>query len=293
MLQPNPAVRKNFLSILSFCVLLLSATLFCGCSAQKAVETAPIDPAIQADPAGQADPSMHVEEVSDPIEGFNRAMFWFNDKLYVVFLRPISKAYDAITPNFFQKGVRNFFSNLRYPIYLVSDLAQLKFDQAGDHTMRFLINTTAGIAGVMDVAKDYDYPEHLEDFGTALGYNGVEEGPYLVLPIFGPSNARDLVGRIVDTGLNPQTYLVYADVDNATAIALGLRGLEVVDDTNRASEAIDLAKKASVDYYLFVRSAYHQRRQNLIYDNKPPGAELEDEPSLDSDNGNQVPIIGQ
>ncbi len=238
-----------------------------------------------------------VSELDDPLEGFNRGVFWFNDQLYVYILRPVAKGYDAITPNPVQKGVHNFFSNLRYPIFLVSDLFQFKFEQAGEHTLRFLINTTIGIVGVMDVAKDFDLPEHVEDFGTALGYHGVQSGPYIVIPLLGPSNVRDLFGRVIDTFLNPLYYLTYIEEDSVKVpVIVGLKILETTDDVNRAREAIDLVKESSLDPYLYIQSAYNQRRQNLIYDNKPPkpeGEPVSDEPNFDLDESQGVPLIGQ
>lgn len=246
------------------------------------------------------------EEVSDPIESFNRSMFWFNDKLYTYLLRPIAIGYDTVVPDVAQTGVHNFFSNIRSPIYMVSDLGQLKFEQLGIHTSRFLINSTLGLGGLIDVAKELELKEHSEDFGTALGYNGVGAGPYIVLPFFGPSNTRDAFGRVVDTFLNPLYYVGAFDLssDAELAIVAGTKLLETTDDVNRARESIDLAKDTAMDYYVMIRSAYNQRRQNLIYDNKPPrpaGSELmtdgqtvdgEVEPSFE-DAESAPPLIGQ
>lgn len=145
-----------------------------------------------------------VEEPYDPLEDFNRAIFSFNDTLDVHLLEPVARAYRDYTPDPMRTGIGNFFLNLRYPSYLVSDVVQGKFDQVLEHTGRFLINSTVGVVGLIDVAKDWGLPDHDEDFGIALAYHGVPSGPYLVIPVVGPSSVRDGVGRVVDAFLDPQ-----------------------------------------------------------------------------------------
>ncbi len=219
----------------------------------------------------------------DPLESVNRGIFWFNDKVDVYVAEPVASGYDEYIPDPIQDGIRNFFLNIRSPIYVVSDLVQLKFGQAGTHTGRFLINSTLGGLGLVDVAKEFGLRHESEDFGVALGYHGVGEGPYLVLPILGPSNTRDLFGRVVDFFLNPLNYAgdVWEDGDN---IALGATVVEGISDRARLLDAIESAKDASVDYYSFVKNSYHQHRQNLIYDNNPP------EEETDADLAEEEPI---
>lgn len=219
-------------------------------------------------------PALAQEEVYDPIEPFNRKIFWFNDKVDVYVLEPVAEGYDWLVPNAAQRSVTNFFRNLKFPAFFVSDVVQLKFDQAATHTGRFLINSTIGVVGLFDVAAEFGLEHHYEDFGTALGYHGVPEGPYLVIPFLGPSNVRDAFGRIVDSFLNPVYYVQYMDVSNDTEIALtfGLTALDVINTRADLLEAVRSAKDASLDYYLFLRSAYHQTRQNQIYDDSPPDA---------------------
>ena len=211
----------------------------------------------------------------DPFEGYNRAMFWFNDKVDVYFLEPVARGYHFTMPDVAETGVRNFFRNLQYPIRLVSDLVQLKFAQAGHHTLRFVVNSTFGVAGFADVAKHYDLEEHYEDFGVALGYCGVPSGPYLVLPFLGPSNIRDTFGRAVDYFLDPTFYIAYSSADTETKYALsgGLTALDVISRRSELLEAVETAKESSLDYYLFVKSAYAQIRKNHIWDNDPPEEE--------------------
>jgi len=213
------------------------------------------------------------DEVWDPIEPVNRGIFWFNDRLDRNLLEPIAEGYDYIFPGFVKKGVKNFFINLRYPQYLLSDLIQFKFDQAGVHTGRFILNTTLGVGGLNDIAENtFGLEHHYEDFGTALGYHGVGEGPYLMLPLLGPSNVRDTIGEVVDGAVNPVAILGYTDLDEDTVFAVdaGLRVLNIVNTRARLIEAVKTARESSVDYYLFVRSAFHQRRQGDIFDGAPP-----------------------
>lgn len=210
------------------------------------------------------------QEVSDPLEPVNRAIFAFNDTVDVYLFEPAARGYDAILPIPAQSGVSNFFDNLNYPIHLVSDLVQFKFSQALIHTERFLINTTVGFVGFVDVAERMNIPKHEEDFGTALGYHGVAEGPYIVLPFLGPSNARDAVGRLVDAFLTPTYAINYFDVDSAFEITLALRALDAINTRAQLLEAIETGKAGTLDYYSFAKSSYHQHRQALIYDGVPP-----------------------
>lgn len=217
------------------------------------------------------------QEDNDPLETVNRGVFWFNDKVDVYILEPVAKGYDYVVPDPVQKGVDNFFNNLKYPVFLLSDLLQFKFDQAATHTGRFLINTVFGLVGIFDVAEPLGLTYHYEDFGTALGHHGVPSGPYLVLPFLGPSNTRDLVGRVADSFLDPVFYLRTYGMDKETALWTGV-GLKAVDTLNTRAgllDAVESGKSASLDYYLFLRSAYYQIRQNRIYDDLPP--DLEDE----------------
>ena len=209
-------------------------------------------------------PRAWAEDIYDPIEPVNRAIFSFNDTVDVYLFEPVAKGYEWILPGVVRKGVTNFFSNLRSPIYVVSDIVQLKFGQVGTHTGRFLINSTVGVAGVFDVAKLVGLEEHYEDFGVALGHYGIPPGPYIVIPFLGPSNVRDGFGRIVDAFLTPTYYI------ESLPVALGIRGLEGVNDRADLIEAVELAKENSLDYYSFSQAAYYQVRKGYIYDGTPP-----------------------
>lgn len=216
----------------------------------------------------------------DPIEPVNRGTFWFNDQFDYYLLEPVSSGYNYVMPEVAQEGVNNFFMNLRYPSYLVSDIVQFKFDQVVDHTGRFLINSTIGLLGLIDVAKHVGLPDHEEDFGIALAYQGVPPGPYIVLPFIGPSNLRDTVGFVVDTAINPLQLFTYTDAhsDAKLAVSTGGTALKAVQTRVNYDEAIKTGKEASLDYYLFLQSAYYQYREGLVTDGKPPV-----DPSLSED----------
>lgn len=224
------------------------------------------------------------EEIDDPIESVNRQIFEFNDTIDVYALEPVARAYNDYTPDIMQTGIHNFFGNLRYPSYLVSDLVQFKFTQAAEHTGRFLINTTIGLFGLIDVAKHVGLEDHREDFGLALAYHGVPPGPYLVLPFLGPSNVRDGIGQVVDLFLDP-LYMFglstnITDTGTRDKIAYPASALRIIDIRSGLLEAIEAAKSSSVDYYLFMQSSYYQYRTGLLYDGNPPEADGED---LDED----------
>lgn len=220
-------------------------------------------------------PVAHAEEVWDPIEPVNRGVFWFNDKLDVGVLEPVATFYRDNVGQKTRKCIGNFFSNLRYPRYLASDLIQLKFEQAGLHTRRFLLNSTLGMVGFFDIASEIGLEDNYEDVGLALAYWGVPSGPYIVLPLLGPSNLRDTVGTAADTFLDPIGLLEWTGTDSDVAFEVGI-GYAVARGIHQRStllDAVDAAKESSVDYYLFVQSAYYQYRRGQLYDGSPPDEE--------------------
>ncbi|MCB0309970.1 MAG: VacJ family lipoprotein [Bdellovibrionales bacterium] len=228
--------------------------------------------------------------IYDPWEKVNRKIFWFNDKVDVNVLEPIAKGYDELLPDRIQTGVGNFFENLRYPTYLVSDLVQFKFSQALHHTGRFLLNTTVGVLGVLDVAADAGLEKHEEDFGVALAYHGLPSGPYVVIPFIGPSNIRDALGRVVDFATSPfYWYSSIVDVhwQEDWAITSGAKGLDLIDQRADLIEGIESAKSSSLDYYLFMQSAYYQYRLGLLHDGNVPGQK---DPFLDDDFEEEDPL---
>ncbi|MDC0358726.1 VacJ family lipoprotein [Oligoflexia bacterium] len=224
--------------------------------------------------------SVRAEEAWDPIEPVNRGIFWFNDKADVYVIEPVARGYDFIIPDVVQDGIGNVFANLSYPSQFLSDVLQLKFDQMLSHTGRFLINSTVGLAGFFDVAQHVGLEEHKEDFASALAYHGIPAGPYIVLPFIGPSNVRDGIGLLVDAFLDPAYWIAYGTASDKDAflISSGVTVTKFIDTRVGLFEAIETAKEASLDYYLFIQSAYYQHRTGLVNDGVAvEGDEFDDE----------------
>jgi phospholipid-binding lipoprotein MlaA len=198
--------------------------------------------------------------VSDPLQPINRAVFWFNDKVYFYFFKPLARGY-RLVPETARVGVQNFFSNLATPIRLVNNALQLKLRAAGTELGRFLINTTLGVGGLGDAAKrHFDLPIHDEDFGQTFAHYGVGMGPYLVLPFLGPSNVRDTIGDFADTFVDPIYWITDRDL---VQVAL-IKGFEIVNDLSLDKDTYEAIKEEQVDPYLFVRDAFSQRRQARV-----------------------------
>jgi phospholipid-binding lipoprotein MlaA len=202
----------------------------------------------------------HAEDERDPWEGFNRAMFDFNEGLDRWVLEPVAKGYDFATPDELQRCIRNFFWNLRVPIQSVNGLLQGKPVQGASDVGRFTVNTTIGLAGFLDPATYFGLERHEEDFGQTLGVWGVPNGPYLVIPLLGPSTVRDTGGLTVDAMLTPTWYFLDA------AVTVGSRVVDTVNTRAIYLDEVERAREASVDFYSFVRSAYQQRRESLLHD---------------------------
>ncbi len=218
----------------------------------------------------------------DPWQGWNRGAQGFNDGLDKNVVKPVAKGYAAVAPKFVNDGVTNFFSNLKDIGVFVNDFLQLKMSQGGMDASRFLINTTAGVAGFVDVAKMVDLPKHNEDFGQTLGFWGVPSGNYLVVPFLGPSSPREVVGAVGDALLNPLTYtFAFAGSGAAvSAINAGARAVDVVDIRADLIPTEKILDEASVDRYDFIKNSYQQRREHLVHDGNVPE---EDELQLDDD----------
>ena len=209
----------------------------------------------------------------DPLEGYNRAIYKFNDTLDRFVLKPVAKGYKAVMPEIIDDGVTNFFNNLDDVIVVANDVLQGKFDQAARDSTRLVFNTTFGLLGFFDVAGRYmDLPKQNEDFGQTLGKWGVGEGGYLMLPFLGPSTYRDAPALLVDWFLfNPIRFL---NPDLPSRIAtLAVEAVDTRADLLRVEKALE---DAALDRYVFIREAYLQRRLNLVYDGNPPQSELED-----------------
>jgi phospholipid-binding lipoprotein MlaA len=205
------------------------------------------------------------ERSRDPLEGFNRAMYRFNETFDDYLMKPVARGYRWLLPSPVRTGIANFFRNLREPIVIVNDLLQGKLGQAASDTGRFLTNTTLGLAGLFDPASSLGMPRHDEDFGQTFGKWGVGEGPYIVWPILGPSTLRDSAGMVGDWYAYPPTHMDNEGRRNT------LRVLEAIDLRAQLLDATDILEQAAgEDPYVFVREAYRNRRQYLIYDGNPP-----------------------
>lgn len=196
-------------------------------------------------------------QTPDPWMQGNKRVFAFNDFFDRILVRPIATTYTTFVPRFARQGIGNFFSNINDINVFVNDVLQLKFDDAVTDSGRFLVNSTIGIGGFLDVASDLGLHKNEEDFGQTLGFWGVGTGPYVMLPVFGASNVRDAFGLTLDTLFNPIQY------HDEPSVRLPLILLQEID--TRAS-LLALDELVTGDRYLFVREAYIQRRQYLVND---------------------------
>lgn len=201
---------------------------------------------------------------SDPLEGYNRGMHQFNTDFDNAFLKPVAKAYQAVTPEPVDRGVTNFFNNIADVTSAVNNLLQFKLSRFGSDVGRVAVNSTVGIAGLFDVATNVGLPSYKEDFGQTLGYWGAYESPYLVLPLIGPSTVRDTVGFAGDTFIDPFFSL------NKNEIYWGFVTLRVVDRRADLLTASKILEEAALDPYAFTRDAFLQRRRSQIFDGNPP-----------------------
>jgi phospholipid-binding lipoprotein MlaA len=209
----------------------------------------------------------------DPLEPMNRAIYHFNDGFDQLLVKPAAELYTGrMIPEFVRTGLRNFFSNINDVIVAVNDLLQGKFADAGNDVGRIVINSTAGILGFMDPATDAGLLKNNEDFGQTLGVWGFGDGPYLVLPILGPSSVRDTVGWVGDIYTWPITYVKPNRTRNTLVV---VRFVGIRADLLAASKVLEAA---ALDPYIFVRDAYLQRRRNMVFDGRPPPDEQDLEP---------------
>ncbi len=208
----------------------------------------------------------------DPFEGLNRGVYSFNKTVDSIVIDPLTGIYRAITPDFVDRGITNFFSNLNDISVIVNDLMQLKVEQAVEDTLRFVFNTTVGLFGFFDVASAIDMPKHKEDFGQTLATWGVGSGPYLMMPLFGPTTLRDTSRFPVDGFLlNPVSYL------ESDSLKIGLFGLNYADVKSDLRKTTELAEQVSLDEYEFIKNAYFEQRETLINDGS---GELEEFPDF-------------
>jgi phospholipid-binding lipoprotein MlaA len=200
------------------------------------------------------------ESIADPLEPMNRFFFQFNDKLYFYFLKPVATGYKFVVPEKARIGVDNFFYNLAFPIRLFNCIFQGKFESAGDEFVRFVVNSTVGMGGLIDVATiNVKLDKYDEDLGQTLGVYGMGPAFYLNLPVLGPSSLRDGIGSIGDAFMDPVNYIV-----PRTKYNLAVKGYERVNATSLTLGEYEDLKKSALDPYISVRDAYHQYRTKLI-----------------------------
>ena len=231
------------------------------------------------------------EGISDPLEGFNRAMFAFNDKIDAAIIEPTAKVYRFILPEPIRLAIRSFLRNLETPVILANDLLQGEFARAEQTTARFLINSIVGVGGMFDVATDFGIERHEEDFGQTLAVWGLGDGLYLVLPLLGPSSARDGIGMLADSFMDPLSYVGGGGATQT--VVSGTRTLVSGVDTRAENiEALDQIREDSIDFYARIRSMYHQHRQFLIANGDDPNYVGEPDIFLFNSDGDLEDIFG-
>ena len=199
-----------------------------------------------------------LQTIADPLEGLNRGFYSFNDGLYFYIFKPIGQGLKFIFPEPVRVAIRNFFYNLRFPARFLNCLFQLKIEGAASELARFLVNSTAGVAGFFDIASKAGLKHYDEDFGQTLGHWGLGNGFYLDIPFWGPSSARDGFGLIVDGFMWPPSYL------DPFWIAIALRVFEALNNVSLTIGEYEALIEAALDPYIAIRDAYYQYREHKI-----------------------------
>ena len=213
-------------------------------------------------PASDAAAVEEYNENNDPVEPLNRATYAVSDGIDTYVLAPVARAYRYAVPGAIRRPVHNVLQNLTTPVLFINDVVQTKPRRAGDTFMRFVINSTVGVAGVFDVASGWGYPVHDNDFGMTLALWGIPEGPFLFLPLLGPSDPRDATGYGVDILFDPLTYVphgygFHTGNDVRTGVA-------IVDGRERVLDEVASIKKTALDPYATFRSLFRQNRENEV-----------------------------
>ena len=207
----------------------------------------------------------------DPLEPLNRAMYGVHQVVDGNVVKPLVQGYVDYTPKLIQTGVRNVFNNIEDVISVINDVLQAKPDKAGNDMGRVMVNSGFGLLGLFDIASAIGIERGNEDFGQTLGYWGLGQGPYLFIPLIGPTTFRDGTGLIIRAYSGPVGYIPDVPVRNS------LYGIGVVDLRAQALEAEGLVDRAALDRYTFIRRAYLQRREYLVHDGRPPPSKEDDE----------------
>jgi len=223
-----------------------------------------------APPREDAEAYAAYQEANDPFEPVNRVIFEFNLVVDRILLRPLALGYRTVVPTPVRSSVTSFFDNLESPVILLNDVLQVKPQRAGITVARFVVNTAVGFFGFFDPADGMGLPRHDEDFAQTLGYWGVGEGPYLMLPILGPLPPRDALGFIADSFSDPLYYILDGEhiTGDDKAIYYGYQGADLIDKRHQVLDEVDEMQKTSVDFYAAVRSLYRQTVNDEIRDGK-------------------------
>ncbi len=240
-------MRGHNFTLIKFFALLFLAFTISGCA------SAPSD-----DPGAIAE----LRKINDPFEQTNRFIFKFNQGLDAALIEPVTGLYRGILPEFIRNSVHNFIKNIKTPVILANDMLQGEPNRAGNTVIRFVINSTVGIAGLRDQATDWGIEAHDEDFGQTLAVWGVGEGPYIMLPLLGPSNPRDAIGKLVDGLLDPINW--WADNDDREWVPITRTAVSGIDTRDQLWDVLEELEKSSIDFYAALRSLYRQRRNKDI-----------------------------
>lgn len=235
-------------------------------------------------------PGSMAEAERDRYEKTNRAIYRFNKGIDTAVLKPVTQGYRAAVPAAARRGASNALDNVDEPLTFINALLQGKIKAAFRAVDRLLINTTLGVGGLADHATDMGLPKQEEDFGQTLAAWGIASGPYIMLPLFGPSTLRDAVGLGVDTVTDPWSRFQKRTVGLSSTERLGVTGFEVIDLRSRLIDTADPLLESALDEYVTVRAAYLQQRTDLIYDGDPPEDNFKpvfaDEPEAEAPSGN-------
>ena len=231
--------------------LLLVATLALGVSACS-----------QKPPASDAAATQEYRDNNDPFEPANRVSYAITDKADTYVLAPVARAYRYAVPEVVRRPLHNVLQNMTTPVLFVNDVVQTKPRRAGDTFMRFVINTTVGVGGMFDVAGKWGYPYHSTDFGQTMALWGIPSGPFLFIPLIGPSNPRDSTGYVVDIAFDPLTYVPHGH--GLLTLNQVRTGLSIIDARSLVLDETDSIKKTALDPYATLRSLFRQNRQSTI-----------------------------
>ena len=204
------------------------------------------------------------DDIVDPLSGYNKIVTSFNDQIFTYALDPLSRGYATVIPEHIRKSFSNLIHNIQFPIRFTNNLLQGKFQNSSDELERFIVNSTVGIGGLFDPANTYmKVPAHNEDFGQTLGHYGVGAGFHIVLPFFGPSNVRDVIGLTADGYTSPLVYqkgLQKYKVPRNYGEAIGIKGFEILNKNSLNLDVYETLKKDALELYPFLRDVYEQKR---------------------------------